>query len=84
MTITGGREGNLKESSGIVEFLDLGSGYMDIKIHQAMTCVLLCDILKFNMKAYKKRRRGGEGKQLLRIHPRSFPITPFGAPGHLI
>lgn len=59
MTTT--RGGGIKKSSEIVEFLDLGSGYSDIKIHQAMTCVFLSDMSKFNMKAYK-RKRGGGGK----------------------
>ena len=59
MTTT--RGGGIKKSSGIVEFLDLGSGYSDIKIHQAMTCVFLSNMSKFNMKAYK-RRIGGGGK----------------------
>lgn len=59
MTTT--RAGGIKKSSRIVEFLDLGSGYSDIKSHQAMTCVFLSDMSKFNVKAYK-RRRGGGGK----------------------
>lgn len=59
MTTT--RGGGIKKSSEIVEFPDLGSGYSDIKIHQAMTCVFLSDMSKFNMKAYK-RKRGGGGK----------------------
>lgn len=59
MTTT--RGGGIKKFSGIVKFLDLGSGYSDTKIHQAMSCVLLSDMSKFNTKAHKRRRGGGGG-----------------------